>query len=115
MTTPATSWLEGHLERALDEYNPGPWHFPGGRLRKGRLAKHLAAGLQPAFEAREQKYAALLEANRAALAYNDSILGRAATGNYDLQAQGAIAEGQDLDTLYDDWMSKAKTAERMKP
>ena len=56
-------------------------------------------------------HADLLEACEAALAYDVAILGRAAKGEYDLLTEGgAITEGEDLDQLYDNWISKAKAA-----
>lgn len=53
----------------------------------------------------------LLEACEAAMQYDQSIMGRAARGEVDLLESGAgVAEGDDLDTLYLDWMTKAWAA-----
>lgn len=53
----------------------------------------------------------LREACEAAVKYDDAIRGKAGEGNYDLlDAGGAIARGEDLDSLYMDWMTKARQA-----
>lgn len=52
-----------------------------------------------------------VDACQAAIRYDDSIFGRAARGEVNLLESGAgIAEGKDLDALYDDWISKANAA-----
>ncbi len=55
---------------------------------------------------------ALVAASEAALRYDSSILGRAATGKCDelKESGGAMANGEDLDSLYFDWQTKAATA-----
>lgn len=52
----------------------------------------------------------LLAACKAAMVYHAAIHRRAETGEVLMRPLGAIAEGLDLDALYDDWMSKAQTA-----
>jgi hypothetical protein len=55
--------------------------------------------------------AALLAACKAAIAYDRAIYRRAATGEIvENLARGAIAEGEDLDALYADWIDKARAA-----
>lgn len=50
------------------------------------------------------------EACLAALKYDDSIAGRAIRGEYDLAGEGGMASGEDLDSLYHDWITKARAA-----
>lgn len=53
----------------------------------------------------------LLEACKAALRYDASVLGRAAGGEVDLLKDGGgLASGDDLDELYYDWQLKSKDA-----
>ena len=75
-------------------------------IEVGRL-NELKAELQQS----QARVKVLTEACEAALRYDEGICGRAARGEVDLLGTGAgIAEGVDLDTLYDDWISKAKAA-----
>lgn len=54
---------------------------------------------------------ALYEACLAALRYDRSIIGKAVRGEYDLRKDGhGVTEGEDLDNLYLDWMTKARAA-----
>ena len=53
---------------------------------------------------------ALLEACEAALKYNASIAGKAIRDEVEIKEGLALATGDDLDALYFDWMSKARTA-----
>lgn len=46
----------------------------------------------------------------AAIKYDEAIRRRADNGDFELDARGAIAEGHDLDALYEDWMTKARAA-----
>ena len=59
----------------------------------------------------------LRELCRAVIAYDDSILGRAASGEYDLSKEGfGIARGEDLDRLYHDMVNIAReTASKLQP
>ncbi len=51
----------------------------------------------------------MMELVTASLLYDQSIAGRATRGEFDLTESGAtITEGDDLDTLYLNWMLKAK-------
>lgn len=78
--------------------------------RRRAAEKHACEGIPT--EALEAGVVAdLLAACEAALRYDESILGQAARGNVDLLNTGlGVAEGEDLDSLYEDWMSKAHAA-----
>jgi hypothetical protein len=53
----------------------------------------------------------LLAACEAAIQYDEGILGRAARGEVDLrESGGGVATGEDLDALYNDWITKARAA-----
>ncbi|KKN31707.1 hypothetical protein LCGC14_0821300 [marine sediment metagenome] len=53
----------------------------------------------------------LQAAAEAAIRYDESIAGRATRGEYDLSNRGGgITEGEDLDALYADWITKANAA-----
>ena len=53
----------------------------------------------------------LLEACKAALAYDKAIRGKAAAGDFsELNPRGALAEGVDLDALYESWISLSMMA-----
>lgn len=54
----------------------------------------------------------MYEALLAARAYDQAIAKRAEDGEVEIDARGAIAEGADLDTLYEDWITKSKKALR---
>lgn len=51
-----------------------------------------------------------LEAAKAAVAYDDVVRKRGADGEVSLDPGVAVAEGADLDTLYFDWINKARAA-----
>ena len=51
----------------------------------------------------------LVELVTASLLYDQSIAGRATRGEFDFTESGVITEGEDLDTLYLNWMLKAKS------
>lgn len=53
----------------------------------------------------------LREVCEAAIRYDDSIAGKAARGEANLrEAGGGVVTGDDLDALYNDWISKARKA-----
>lgn len=55
--------------------------------------------------------AALVAACEAAIRYGDAIFRRASSGDVIIQSDGSgLAEGDDLDILYDDWITKALAA-----
>lgn len=86
--------------------------IPGGH-GDGECAMYTVPDAQLIAAAPETKAQrdALLVACKAALAYDQSIVGRAARGEVDLLRRGGgISYGCDLDGLYDDWISKAKAA-----
>ncbi len=53
---------------------------------------------------------ALVKAAKAALKYDESIAGRATRGEYDMAGSHAVGEGDDLDALYLDWITKSGAA-----
>lgn len=64
-----------------------------------------------ALDALAAELEALREVCEAAVRYDESILGRAARGEVDLLKCGSgVADGEDLDALYLDWISKARAA-----
>ncbi len=86
---------------------PQPFPIP----KPGSLSIAKINGLKAELQQSQAREKVLREACEAALRYDEGICGRAARGEVDLLGTGAgIAEGVDLDTLYDDWISKAKAA-----
>ena len=108
------------------KHTPVPWQV-GARyvLNEGALIQtkdgwcvaEASNGLPGGFEetlANEALIAAapeLLGACQAAIAYDKAIRGRAQAGDFEkLDPRGAIAEGVDLDTLYEEWITLSMCA-----
>ena len=105
---------------------PGPWLVvPGTPLMFGGSDAIIAEGIDdavvcmmghdmPEVDANARLIAAapeLLGACQAAIAYDKAIRGRAQAGDFEkLDPRGAIAEGVDLDTLYEEWITLSMCA-----
>lgn len=112
--------------QAINEPPPRTWAdyergcidtFRGGH--EGKEAVAFVQGMRTVFRLLKEEFPPaevcqaapdLLEACKAAVRYDESIAGRAARGQVNLLETGGVAEGQDLDALYNDWIGKARAA-----
>ena len=95
------------LTDALEESNLEGMYTRGA----GDDLKAMAVKFRDQRDVLRQDKADLVEAAEAAIRYDESIAGRATRGEYDLSGSGyGVAEGEDLDALYLDWITKAKAA-----
>ena len=108
----------------MTEHTPGTWtavkceHSPSWYVcNDTEVLAHVGTGLgmtRAMIAANAHLIAAapeLLEACEAAMRYDASICGCAARGEYSLiEGGGGVAEGEDLDELYADWIDKAREA-----
>jgi hypothetical protein len=79
----------------------------------GPAIAYLPQGREDIQEANAHLIAAapdMLEALKAAVAYDDVVSRRGQDGEISLDPRAAVAEGEDLDSLYFDWINKSREA-----
>ncbi len=110
---PEPGFTEGVFDSANDTWNIEPLNLTDRTYQAGELKKEDAIFIVEACNSyydSKEKNKALVEACKAAVRYDKSIAGKATRGEVDLLEHGGIAIGEDLDSLYNDWISKAKNA-----
>ena len=115
----------------MKHHTPGPWTIPE-ESRFGEIVAQKPGQKWPITVARTEEvdiytdgWSGSTEANarliaaapellgacQAAIAYDKAIRGRAQAGDFEkLDPRGAIAEGVDLDTLYEEWITLSMCA-----